>query len=103
MNDSIRIEHDVHMEMRDGTLLAGEVYRPGDGRKCPVIIMRTPYHSDSITGGSAYLKLMPAVQAGYAVVIAYLRGRFGSQGKYELGASQQAEGADCYDTVEWAA
>jgi hypothetical protein len=66
--------------------------------------MRTPYLGDAISGfGSSYIKLIPTVQAGYALVIAYVRGRFGSQGKYELGSSQPIEGADCYDTIEWVA
>jgi putative CocE/NonD family hydrolase len=97
------IDQNVSMEMRDGALLAGEVYRPGDGGKYPAIIMRTPYSGEMITGGSSYIKVLPTVHAGYALVIAYVRGRFGSQGKYDLMSPQDVEGADCYDTVEWVA
>jgi uncharacterized protein len=110
------IDQNVSMEMRDGTLLAGEVYRPGDGGKYPaiiqlgkprlcrrIIIMRAPYSGEMITGGSSYIKGLPAIHAGYALLIAYVRGRFGSQGKYDLMAPQDVEGADCYDTVEWVA
>jgi uncharacterized protein len=103
ISSSIHIDLNVRMETRDGTLLAGEVYRPGDAGKYPAIIMRTPYHSEGITGGNSYLQVMPTVQSGYALVIAYVRGRFGSQGKYNLAVSQAIEGADCYDTVEWVA
>ena len=103
MFGSIHYDQRVTMEMRDGVKLAGEVYRPGDTGKYPAIIMRTPYSGENITGGSSYIKVIPTVQAGYALVIAYVRGRFGSEGKYDLGASQQVEGADCYDTVEWVA
>jgi putative CocE/NonD family hydrolase len=97
------IDQNVFMEMRDGTLLAGEIYRPCGGGKSPAIIMLTPYSGEMITGGSCYIKVLPTVHAGYALVIAYVRGRFGSQGRYELMASQDLEGADCYDTVEWVA
>ena len=97
------IDTNAFMEMRDGTLLAGEIYRPCGGGKSPAIIMRTPYSGEMITGGSSYIKVLPTIHAGYALVIAYVRGRFGSQGKYELMASQDVEGADCYDTVEWVA
>jgi putative CocE/NonD family hydrolase len=99
---SIRFDQNVFIETRDSLMLAGEVYRPGDGGKYPAIIMRTPYHHD-LASGSSYLKVIPTVQAGYTVVIAYVRGRFGSQGKYDLSTPQQIEGADCYDTVEWVA
>jgi putative CocE/NonD family hydrolase len=100
MTSSIRYDQKVLMEARDGTRLANEVYRPGDGGKYPAIIMRTPYSGEMISGGSSYIKVIPTVRAGYALVIAYNRGRFGSEGKYDLRAPQDIEGADCYDTVE---
>ncbi len=101
---TIRYEEKLSIKTRDGTILAGEVYRPGSRGKFPAILMRTPYQGDAITGpGTSYVKLLPTVQAGYALVIAYVRGRFGSQGKYELKTSQKVEGADCYDTIEWLA
>jgi uncharacterized protein len=103
MSSSIRYDQKLLMEARDGTKLASEVYRPGDGGKYPAIIMRTPYSGEMISGGSSYVKVLPTVQAGYALVIAYNRGRFGSEGKYDLRAPQAIEGADCYDTVEWVA
>jgi len=103
MMNTICIEKNVPMKMRDGVILAGDVYRPGNPGKYPAIIMRTPYAGDIVTGGHSYLQLLPALQAGYAVVIAYLRGRFGSGGEYNLAAPQSIEGGDCYDTVEWAA
>jgi uncharacterized protein len=103
MSISIHYDQKVLMEARDGTRLASEVYRPGDGGKYPAIIMRTPYSGEMISGGSSYIKVLPTVQAGYALVIAYNRGRFGSEGKYDLRAPQEIEGADCYDTVEWVA
>jgi uncharacterized protein len=103
MSSSIRYDEKVFMEMRDGIRLAAEVYRPGDNRKYPAIIMRTPYSGEMISGGSSYIKVLPTVQAGYALVIAYVRGRFGSEGKYDLRTPQDIEGMDCYDTVEWAA
>jgi uncharacterized protein len=103
MFKSIRYDEYTSIEMRDGTMLAGEVYRPGGGGKYPAIIMRTPYYGEKITGGDSYIKVLPTVQAGYALVINYVRGRFGSQGKYNVSSPQEIEGADCYDTVEWVA
>jgi putative CocE/NonD family hydrolase len=82
--------------------MAADVYRPDGNRKYPVVLMRTPYKSD-IASGSGYFKLIPALENGYAVVVAYVRGRFGSQGTYDLSSPQNIEGADSYDTVEWIA
>ncbi|MFC1947121.1 CocE/NonD family hydrolase [Chloroflexota bacterium] len=102
MSYTLRAEQNVFMEMRDGTLLAAEVHRPDKEGSYPVILMRTPYQNDLING-SGYFKLIPAIQSGYSVVVAYVRGRFGSQGEYDLSSPQHIEGADCYDTVEWIA
>ncbi|MGZ4000770.1 MAG: CocE/NonD family hydrolase, partial [Mucilaginibacter sp.] len=84
MSSDIHYDQRISLEMRDGIKLAGEVYRPGDSGKFPAIIMRTPYSRDGIIGGSSYIKVLPTVQAGYALVIIYQRGRFGSEGKYDL-------------------
>ncbi len=102
MSYTLRVDQNVFMEMRDGTLLAAEVYRPCDGGRYPVVVLRTPYKSNIISG-SGYFKVIPAIQAGYAVVLAYVRGRFGSQGEYNMSSPQHIEGADCFDTLEWAA
>jgi uncharacterized protein len=103
MSDSIQHDPRVMMETRSGIKLAGEVFRPGGKGKYPAIIMRTPYPGESIVGGGSYLQLLPALAAGYAIVIAYQRGRFGSEGTYDLRSPQEIEGPDLYDTVEWIA
>ena len=100
--NSINIDQGVPMKMRDGVVLVSDIYRPGGKGKYPAIIMRTPYHSEGIFG-HGYTKLLPTIRAGYVLVIAYVRGRYGSGGKYDLAAPQSIEGGDCYDTVEWAA
>lgn len=87
MINSISIDQSVSMKMRDGVVLVADIYRPGDNGKYPAIIMRTPYHSDGIFG-HGYTKLMPTIRAGYVLVIAYIRGRYGSGGKYDLAAPQ---------------
>ena len=69
MFSSIHYDQRVTMEMRDGVKLAAEFYRPGDSGKYPAIIMRTPYPSEMISGGSSYIKELPTVQAGYASCI----------------------------------
>ncbi|ONI80335.1 hypothetical protein ALI22I_44105 [Saccharothrix sp. ALI-22-I] len=39
----IQIEFDVPAEMRDGTVLRADVYRPGDTGPWPVLLSRLPY------------------------------------------------------------
>src|SRR5512139_1981467 len=101
MSVSIRFDQHVPMPVRDGIVLMNDIYRPDDGHKYPAIIMRTPYHGDIIY--RSYINPLQTILSGYALVVAYVRGRFGSGGRYDLAASQQLEGADCYDTVEWVA
>ena len=49
MNQAIKIESNVSAEMRDGTTLYADVYRPeGEGR-FPVLLQRTPYDKSSPT------------------------------------------------------
>jgi uncharacterized protein len=64
--------------------------------------MRTPYFGEGMFGHS-YTKLILTIRAGYVLVVACVRGRYGSGGKWDLTTSQTVEGADCYDTVEWVA
>ena len=94
MDASINIDRNVMMETRDGTRLAAEVYRPDGAAPCPAIVMRTPYASEGILSGLTWLKILPTVRAGYALVIAYQRGRFGSEGVYDLRSPQEIEGPD---------
>jgi predicted acyl esterase len=38
------VERDVPAEMRDGTILRADVYRPSSGGPFPVVLMRLPYN-----------------------------------------------------------
>ena len=40
---SIKSEENVSAEMRDGTVLKADVYRPDDDGRHPVLLLRTPY------------------------------------------------------------
>ncbi len=103
MTYSIRFDKGVPIEVRDGTLLRADVYRPDDKEKYPAILTRTPYHRQMVYDFS-FLPVLDAVLAGYAIVIENQRGTFDSGGKHGLGdISLTFEGADGYDTVEWIA
>jgi putative CocE/NonD family hydrolase len=102
MVSSIRVDRDVPMEMRDGTLLRGDIYRPDDDKRHPAILMRTPYNK-LLAPYSDYLSFIDAAFAGYAVIAQDVRGRFTSDGKYLRDQIIETEGPDGYDTVEWVA
>jgi putative CocE/NonD family hydrolase len=98
----IIVQKNVPAEMRDGTTLVADVYRPGgeapDGGY-PVLLTRQPYGKELPTVTS-YLNATKAAGRGYIVVIQDVRGRFGSEGEWNPSVHEFEDG---YDTVEWAA
>ena len=97
--DSVwRRDNDVAVPMRDGVVLRADVLRPpGEGRFA-VLVYRTPYGKrDAI---AEYTTFRRAVERGYAVVVQDVRGRYASDGTFD---AYRQEGADGYDTIEWAA
>ncbi len=102
MPGSIRVDTDVPMQTRDGTVLRADVYRPEDHERHPAILFRTPYDKKQ-SGNSDYLNIIQAAQAGYAIVVQDVRGRFASEGEWRRESMYTIEGPDGYDTVEWLA
>ncbi|MBK7724561.1 MAG: CocE/NonD family hydrolase [Dehalococcoidia bacterium] len=99
MTTSIRIDHDVPMQTRDGVTLRADVFRPDDGSRHPALLTRTPYGKHGYFHND-FVSAIAAAREGYAVVIQDTRGRFASEGDYAPG---MPEGDDSYDTVEWVA
>ncbi|MDQ1072560.1 CocE/NonD family hydrolase [Streptomyces canus] len=95
----IRIEFDVPAEMRDGTVLRADVYRPGGTGPWPVLLARLPYGKQTPMMG-VVLDPLAAARRGFMVVVQDTRGRFASEGEWE---PWTYEGSDGYDTVRWAA
>lgn len=102
MQNSLRIDKDVPIEVRDGTLLRADVYRPDDDATHSALLIRTPYNK-ALSGNSDFLNIIEAVVAGYAVVVQDIRGRFASEGEWRRDQMFTVEGSDGYDTVEWIA
>ena len=88
--------------MRDGTLLATDVYLPAAPGRYPVILLRTPYGQrlgqGCFEGSSAGMAFW--AENGYAAVSQDARGTFRSEGTFRPFFQEQADG---YDAVEWAA
>ena len=102
MSDFKRVIVDRHVEceMRDGTILRADVYRPDDEPR-PVLVHRIPYNRQNpMSLTNSMFPPMVAASRGYAVVVQDTRGRFGSDGFFQPFTQ---EGDDGYDTIEWAA
>jgi len=99
----------IMMPMRDGVRLStlilypdgvkalrvSQTTQPQAQKRYPVILIRTPYKKELFPDKYRYL-----VDNGYVVVVQDVRGRFGSEGRFEPFIN---EGKDGYDAVEWLA
>ncbi|MDB5365510.1 MAG: hydrolase CocE/NonD family protein [Rhodospirillales bacterium] len=104
---------DVMIPMRDGVRLHTEIYRRKDQTGSTAILMnRTPYGIDSATypcTPTLTTGLQPLRDDGYIVVFQDIRGRFKSEGSFEmLGPLRHLtdpkatdESTDAWDTVDW--
>jgi putative CocE/NonD family hydrolase len=96
----LMVERDVPVDMRDGTVLRADVYRPDSDERFPVLLQRTPYDKGLPRISALLLNPVRAASAGYAVVVQDVRGRFASDGEFY---TFRHEGEDGYDTIAWAA
>ena len=94
---SVRTVYDVLSPMRDGVLLAMDLLRPDAPGRFPVILERTPYNKVASRSDPLKEKL---VRRGYIVAIQDCRGRFNSDGEFDM---YRQEFADGFDTIEWLA
>lgn len=90
----------VLVPMRDGIGLSTNIYMPKDGKgPFPVILWKTPYNEHNIRGGTLRYAL-EAIDRGYAFVVQNERGRYFSEGEFEILGKPQTDG---YDTISWLA
>ena len=99
------IERKLMVPMRDGKRMATDVYRPKDpSGKYPAIFVRTPYNFnywDVRSGAPGDMKRqLEAVKRGYAYVEMNERGRFFSEGDYDILGPPRTDG---YDAMSWIA
>jgi uncharacterized protein len=97
---TIVIEKNVMVPMRDGVRLATDVYRLDGTPPAPALVTRTPYDKEHTVRGSTTFDILRAVQAGYAVVIQDVRGRYASEAAFNPHFQESHDGAD---TIAWAA
>lgn len=84
----------VRVPTADGLHLGAVVYR-GPGAPRPVLLVRTPY----VEALSRSLPVLPALEAGFAVVVQDCRGTGGSDGELRTFENETADGLDTLDWV----
>lgn len=98
------IDQKVMMPMRDGIRLATDIYRPKTDEPVPVIFSRTPYNFNSWGDGElstrTFERAYEAVSRGYAYVVQNERGRYFSEGEWDILGVPVTDG---YDAFSWMA
>ncbi len=96
------IDQKVMMPMRDGIRLATDIYRPKTDKKVPIIFSRTPYNFNSWVDGeqktNTAKSALEAVKRGYAYVVQNERGRYFSEGEWDILGVPLTDG---YDAFTW--
>lgn len=101
------VDRMVMVPMRDGVRLATEIYRPRNAEgPAPAVFWRTPYNfsplpEPNLERPSALLKFaLDAIERGYAFVVQNERGKFFSEGDWEILGRPRTDG---YDALTWIA
>jgi putative CocE/NonD family hydrolase len=111
---------DVMIAMRDGVKLHCVILVPKGATHAPILLTRTPYSADQLTGHIASSHLGPIlygydnatdviIEGGYIRVIEDIRGKYGSEGDYVMNRPLHGpqnptavdEATDTYDSIDW--
>ena len=114
------VKRDVMIPMRDGVKLHTIVLVPKGARNAPILLTRTPYNANDLTGyaHSAHLAPMLAgydnaleviIEGGYIRAVQDIRGKYGSEGDYVMNRPLRGpqnptpvdHATDTYDTIDW--
>jgi putative CocE/NonD family hydrolase len=99
--EAIKLEINVPMKMRDGTILYADIFRPDKPGRYPAVLTRLPYNKNIIfPTGSGYMNPHRYARSGYAAVIQDVRGTGASEGDPFFFRQEYNDG---YDSVEWLA
>jgi uncharacterized protein len=96
------IERKVMVPMRDGKRMQADIYRPKDeSKKYPIIFVRTPYNFnywDVDLGGPRDMTAeLEAVKHGYGFIEMNERGRYFSEGEYDILGTPLTDADDALD------
>ncbi len=114
------IKRDVMIAMRDGVKLHTVILIPKGARNAPILMTRTPYSANVLTGHaqSSHMgpnlfgydnALEPILEGGYIRVVQDIRGKYGSEGDYVMNRPLSGprnptpvdHATDTYDTIDW--
>src|SRR6201996_3932588 len=101
--DSIAIiEGKVMVPMRDGKRMQADIYRPRDeSKKYPIIFVRTPYNFNywdvELGAPRDMSNELSAVKRGYVYIEMNERGRFFSEGDYDILGPPLSDSDDEFD------
>ena len=102
INEIATLEQKVMMPMRDGVRLATDIYLPKTDKKVPIIFSRTPYNFNSWGDGEqknrTHQRAYEALKRGYAYVVQNERGRYYSEGEWDILGVPLTDG---YDAFSW--
>jgi putative CocE/NonD family hydrolase len=121
VTDSFDYERRVVMiPMRDGVKLHTVILVPKGAKHAGILLTRTPYDADALTGHAQSGHLGAVLQGydnatdvivddGYIRVIQDVRGKYGSEGDYvmnrplhgTLNPTPVDDSTDCWDTIDW--
>ncbi len=95
--------------VRDGIKLETVIFTPTNAQgPLPILFRRTPYGVPSNASGAGQGSLTELARDGYIFVVQNLRGRFGSEGTFELSSRADLENpkatsetTDAYDSIDW--
>ena len=95
------IDEKVMMPMRDGIRLSTDIYRPKSNKKVPIIFSRTPYNFNTWQNEKEVFRTMErayeAIKHGYAYVVQNERGRYFSEGQWDILGVPLTDGFDAFD------
>jgi len=96
------VDQKVMMPMRDGVRLATDIYRPKEEGKYPIVFSRTPYNFNTWSNGEMNTRTLRSaldwVKKGYAYVVQNERGRYFSEGEWDILGVPLTDG---YDAIDW--
>jgi putative CocE/NonD family hydrolase len=88
------VERNVMVPMRDGVKLATDIYVPTDaGVAHAAIVMRTPYNKNPGGGAATF------ASHGYVVVVQDVRGKFASEGEFQVYGHDKTDWVDTFDWI----
>ena len=111
---------EVMIPMRDGVRLHTVILVPKGAKNAPILLTRTPYNANDLTGHAYSSHLGPIlngydnateviVEGGYIRVVQDVRGKHGSEGDYVMNRPLHGpqnptpvdHATDTYDTIDW--